>query len=381
VTVLSLRSRPIKVVYVINSLGVGGAEHVLCDLVTGLDPQRFQAEVICLYSAGKLREPLDSANIPVRVLGLNRRFFPGNWLKTWVGLRHTRADVIHTHMPESAWYGLPAAYCHRIPVRISHLHSVYLRWSLKAKALDRAVRASASLSVACSSAVRDAARGLGYADAKLKVIHNGVDVTRFSNPPGRAAARRSLELPQDDPILISVASLHEHKGHAYLLDAMARVHREFPRARLLLAGKVPERRRAALHERVDALGLVGVVSFLGRREDIPLLLAASDVFVMPSLREGFPVALLEAGAAGLAAVASSVGGIPEIVDDGVTGVLVPPGDHARLADATLRLLRDPSRMQAMGDAARQRVHGRFVLQETIRQLEELYLDLLQRSAA
>jgi glycosyltransferase involved in cell wall biosynthesis len=380
VTALATRSRPIKVVYVINSLGVGGAERVLCDLVTGLDSQRFQAEVICLYSAGKFSEHLKSANIPVRVLGLNRRFVPRNWLKTWLGLRHARADVIHTHMPESAWYGLPAGYCHRIPVRISHLHSVYLRWSVKARTLDRAVRASATLSVACSTAVRDAARGLGYADAKLKVIPNGVDVARFSNPPGRAAARRSLELPQDDPILISVASLHEHKGHAHLLDAMARVPGEFPQARLLLVGKVPEGRSAALQESVDRLGLRDAVRFLGRREDVPLLLAASDVFVMPSLREGFPVALLEAGAAGLPAVASSVGGIPEIVDDGVTGLLVPPRDHARLADAALGLLRDPSRMQSMGGAARRRVNGRFVLQETVRQLEQVYVDLLERSA-
>jgi glycosyltransferase involved in cell wall biosynthesis len=124
-----------------------------------------------------------------------------------------------------------------------------------------------------------------------------------------------------------------------------------------------------------------VVRFLGQRQDVPLLLAASDLFVMPSLREGFGVALLEAGAAGLPAVASSVGGIPEIVDDGVTGVLVPPEDHARLADALVALLRDPSRLQSMGHAARRRVNSRFGLHVVVGQFEEVYLDLLQRTAS
>jgi glycosyltransferase involved in cell wall biosynthesis len=377
---LPRRARPIKVVYVINSLGVGGAERMMCDLVRGLDPDRFRAEVMCLYSAGRLSESLDLAGIPVRVLGLDRRFVPRNWMTTWLGLRHAQADVIHTHLPESAWYGLPAAYAHRVPVRISHLHSVYLRWSRKAMAMDRAVRASASLSVACSGAVRDGARALGYADAKVTVIPNGVDAARFANPPDRAAARRALQLPQDGPILISVASLYEHKGHAHLFEAMTRVRGEVPQARLLIVGDRHEARRAALEDAVDRLGLRDVVQLLGHREDVPLLLAASDVFVMPSLREGFPMALLEAGAAGLPAVASSVGGIPEIVDDGATGVLVPPRDHAALADALLLLLREPGRVQSMGDAARRRVTGRFALEETVSQIQDVYLDLLEARA-
>jgi glycosyltransferase involved in cell wall biosynthesis len=374
-------SRPIKVVYVINSLGVGGAERMVCDLVRGLDRDQFHAEVTCLYSAGKFSELLDSAGIPVRVLALDRRFLPRNWVKTWLGLRHAGADVIHTHLPESAWYGLPAAYVHRIPVRISHLHSVYLRWSKKARTMDRAVRASASLSVACSSAVRDVARDLGYADAKLTVIPNGVDATRFASLPDQVTARSSLQLPQDCPILISVASLYEHKGHSHLFEAMTRLHQDFPQARLLLVGDKHEARRAALEDTVERLGLQDTVRFLGHREDVPLLLAASDLFVMPSLREGFPMALLEAGAAGLPAVASSVGGIPEIVADDVTGVLVPPEDHAALADAVRTLLREPNRRRSMGDAARRRVTERFALHVTVRQIQDVYLDLLGGTSA
>jgi glycosyltransferase involved in cell wall biosynthesis len=371
------RSGPIKVVYVINSLGVGGAERMLCDLVTRLDPDRFQAEVICLYYAGKFSAALESSSIPVRVLDLDRRFVPQNWLRTWRALG-PGADVIHTHLPESNWYGLPAGYLNRVPVRISHLHSVYLRWSAKTKAMDRAIRACASLSVACSGTVRDVARELGYSDRKLRVIPNGVETARFDGLPVRGDARRMLGLPEDGPMLISVASLYEHKGHSYLLEAMVRVREEFPQAHLLLVGDAKEEHRTVVHNAVGRLDLRDAVWFLGHRGDVPLLLAASDVFVMPSVREGFPMALLEAGAARLPAVASSVGGIPEIIDDGTTGLLVPSQDQGRLGETLLSLLRDPSRMRSMGEAAGTRIQQHFALRQTVQQLENLYVDLLAR---
>jgi glycosyltransferase involved in cell wall biosynthesis len=207
VTILLDRAGPIKVLYIINSLGVGGAERMLCDLATGLDRERFQAEVVCLYYAGKFSAALESSNIPVRVLELDRRFLPQNWLRTWRAVGPAGADVIHTHLPESNWYGLPAGYCRRVPVRISHLHSVYLQWSAKTKVMDRTIRACASLSVACSNTVRDVARGLGYSDRKLRVIPNGVETARFDDLPARLDARRMLGLSSDDPVLISVASL------------------------------------------------------------------------------------------------------------------------------------------------------------------------------
>jgi glycosyltransferase involved in cell wall biosynthesis len=371
-------SRPIKVVYVINSLRGGGAERMLCDLVTRLDTDLFRAEVMCLYYAGEFGAVLEASKIPVRVLGLDWRFLPRNWLRTWHAVRATDADVIHTHMPESNWYGLPAGLFNRVPVRISHLHSVYTRWSAKTRAMDRVIRTFASQTVACSETVRDVARELGYLERKLTVIPNGVDMARFRDLPTRAAARRTLRLPADGPILISVGWLYEHKGHSYLLEAMARVHQEFPRATLLLAGEAKEEQRTVLRQAVERLDLGGVVRFLGHRDDVLLLLAGSDVFVMPSLREGFPMSLLEAGAAGRPAVATSVGGIPEIVDDGVTGILVPPKDHGALAEALLSLLRDPRRMQSMGEAAHTRTEERFTLERTVGQLEDLYLELLDR---
>lgn len=365
----------------INSLAVGGAERMLCDLATRLDSDRFQVEVICLYKGGTFAPLLERGNVAFRALGLDKRYLPRNWLETWLGLRHADADVVHTHLPASNWYGLPAAYLCRVPVRISHLHNVYSQWSAKPRALDRATRRCATLSVACSEAVRDFARGLGYGEAKLRVIPNGVETAPFEELPDRNDARRELGLPDRGPVLIYVASLYEHKGHSHLLEAMTHVRREFPHAQLLLVGGATEERTQAVRAMVEGLGLTDSVRLLGKREDVPRLLAASDLFVMPSLREGFGISLLEAGAAALPVVASSAGGIVDVVEDGVNGVLVPPGDQGRLAEALLELLRDPSRMHRLGQAARRRVNERFALKRTVPQFEELYLELLDGRAA
>lgn len=372
----STNLRPIKVTYVTNSLGVGGAERMLCDLAIRLDPARFQVEVVCLYKAGTFTALLEPANVPVRVLGLDRRYVPRNWLMTRRALREADPDVVHTHLPASNWYALPAAYLGRIPARISHLQNVYPQWSAKARALDRATRACASVSVACSNLVRDFARDLGYRDEKLRVIPNGVDTVRFENLPDRVASRRKLGLPGRVPILISVASLYEQKGHRYLLEAMTRVHREHPEAQLLLVGGAEQTRTEALQSTVESLGVGDAVRFLGKRRDVPELLAASDLFVMPSLWEGFPLALLEAGAAALPVVATPVGGVVDVVEDGVTGVLVPPRNPDRLAEALASMLREPSRMQQLGEAAWRRVNERFSLERIAGQFEDLYVELL-----
>jgi glycosyltransferase involved in cell wall biosynthesis len=350
-------------------------------LATGLDSAAFRVEVVCLFEGGAFADALERSDIPLQVLGLDRRYLPQNWVHTWRALRRTGADVVHTYQPTANWYGLPGASLERVPVRISHLHSVYAKWSAKARALDRATRRFASASVACSEAVGQFARTRGYGEGRLRVIPNGIDLAAFEDLPHRLEARRELGLTGSGPLLISVASLYAHKGHAHLLEAMTRVRQEFPQAQLLLVGGGNRERTEAVRENVDALRLGDAVRMLGPRDDVPKLLAASDVFVMPSLREGLPMSLLEAGAAGLPAVASAVGGIPEVVEHGVTGVLIPAGDVERLSEGLLELLRDPVRRQELGEAAQLRVSARFGLTRTIEALEGLYVDLLARQAA
>jgi len=371
-----VRPGRIKIVYVINSLGVGGAERFAADLACHLDRDRFQPRFLCLYYGGQFVPGVKAAGIPVEVIGVSRKVVPANWAGVWSRLGTVTADVVHTHLHEAAWYGLPAAYLRRIPVRISHLHGDHWSWPRKLRWLDRAVETFASTSLACSTAVGEFARaGLRYPPEKLRVVPNATDLERFQRLPSRDEARASLELPRSAPILTCVASLTEAKGQTFLLQAMRSIHAELPEARLLLVGR--DRGKTDLSRLAQKNGLGRSVSILGPREDVPLLLAASDIAVLPSLREGLPLSLVESAAAGLPAVATTVGGIPDVVEDGISGTLVPPGDPTALATAILGLLRDRGRRSVMAEAARW-VGGRFDIRTVTRELEELYVSMLAR---
>jgi len=370
----------VEVVHVINSLGAGGAERFLCDLVRQIDLDRFRTQVLCLYDRGHFAEAVEAAGVPVDVVGVDRRIQPRNWRDIWRRL-DSRPDVVHTHLHEASWFGLPAAYARRVPVRISHLQGAHWHWPRKQRWIDRAAEAFASTTFACSEAVADFAhRGLRYPADKIEVVPNGIDLERFRDLPDRDEARRALGLPLDSPILICVGSLAPHKGHEYLLEAMRAVHSEFPQARLLLVGKTDARRQAELETIARGTGLAESVSFLGARDDVPELMAASDVFVLSSLREGFGIVFAEAAAAGLPVVGSAIEGVPEVVEDGVGGILVPPRDAAAVASGVLTLLRDAAGRETMGSSARERVQQRFDMTAITATIQDRYLAMLQTSA-
>ncbi|HXG41034.1 MAG TPA: glycosyltransferase, partial [Candidatus Limnocylindrales bacterium] len=202
------------------------------------------------------------------------------------------------------------------------------------------------------------------------VIPNGVDVERYGNPVDRAAVRRGLGLPGDARLAVVVAKLLEQKGHAVLLAALPSVVARYPDLHVLLCGEGPL--REALRETIERTGLDGRVHLLGNRDDVADLLAAADLFVLPSLWEGLPVALLEAMASRLPVVATDVSGSRQVVVPGETGLLVPPGDPDRLGAAIVELLEAPERARAFGEAARRRVEDHFSARAMAVRHAELY---------
>jgi glycosyltransferase involved in cell wall biosynthesis len=224
----------------------------------------------------------------------------------------------------------------------------------------------------CSEAVRRRTLSeVGGDERKYITIHNGVDVARFDS--GRAVAKPDVGLLEGVPVIGMVGRLIEpEKGLAVLLEGMARL--AGPPAplscQLLIVGEGPARRQ--LHDLCARLGILSRVAFAGMRRDIADLLPLFDVFVMPSLSEGFGIAIVEAMAAGRPVVASAVGGIPEIVKQGETGLLVPPGDPVALAAAIRDLLTQPDRARALGACGRQRARERFSIESAVKRHEDLY---------
>lgn len=222
--------------------------------------------------------------------------------------------------------------------------------------------------IAISRAARDALAARGIAAERVAIVPSGVDVAHFHGIE-RAASRARLGVPAEELVVAIVASLHARKGHAVLFEALARLARDGAAPLCLAAGTGPE--GDALDELATRLGLAGRVRWLGRVADVRPVLGAADVVVAPSLAEGLGVAVIEAMAAGVAVVASAVGGIPELVRDGVEGLLVPPGDPAALAAALGRVLRDAHLRRQLGEAGRQRADA-FSTRAMARGTEAVY---------
>jgi glycosyltransferase involved in cell wall biosynthesis len=220
----------------------------------------------------------------------------------------------------------------------------------------------------------------GLPASRIEVVYNGVDAGRFEVADGKEIERRrvGLPLPVDRPIIVHVGTLRPVKDHGTAIRAFARVHAQQPEAVLAFVGGGPD--LAKCQELVSRLGLADSTVFLGSRDDVPRVLAAADIMLMTSLSEGHSVALLEGMAAGLPVVATNVGGIPETVADGQTGLLAPVGDDAAVAAQLVRLLNDESLRQAMGRAGRERVRTLFTRQAMHRRYVEIYHGVVEGRA-
>jgi len=207
------------------------------------------------------------------------------------------------------------------------------------------------------------------------VIRNGVDVERFAPRPPDEALRSSLGLPSRAPLVVAVSRLNPMKGIDDLLKAAALLEGRFDEARFVIVGDGASRRD--LEEQARLLGLAGRVLFTGTRLDVAAILSQAAISVAPSLSEGLSNVVLESMAAGVPVVATRVGGTPELLEDGVTGLLVPPCDAPALAVAIGRLLEDEPLARRLGEAARARAVDRFSMQHMVRQTEELYRALLR----
>jgi glycosyltransferase involved in cell wall biosynthesis len=379
--------RRIRVVTLTDLIGpIGGAERLAALLAGRLDPERFESSVVVTRLDPAAQDPesrqqvkaieeLAERGVPTMVLDRTRRFDLVAWRRVASLLHHGEIDVLHAHKHGSNIWGSVLGSAARTPVVVAHEHTWSFEGEPVRKFFDRHVIARLSdVVVAVSRADAERMTAIeGIPPEKIRYIPNG-------SPPSPPATgkdvRAELGIAPGAPVVGAVGILRPQKAFEVLVDAAARLRRDHPDLQVLIAGYGPQ--YEFLQARIAEHGLEGVVRILGIRPDVPDVLRAFDVAVLSSDFEGMPMAVLEYMEAGRPTVATNVGGLPDMIDEGVHGHLVPPRDPDALAAAIDRLLRDPAGREAMGRAAQQRRADEFGLDAMVSRLEELYVELLER---
>jgi glycosyltransferase involved in cell wall biosynthesis len=369
----------IRVVHIVPMLSPGGAERVAVHIVRGLNRQRY--EVMLISFTGRLGCDLDSlleeAGVEVRYLGKRPGFDYRVYPRLHPVLRHYRPDIVHTHL-HVLRYALPSLLLLK---RASLLHTVHnlaereieprARW-IQRYALNHGV-----VPVAVAEEVALSLERL-YGVRQCRVISNGIPTNSYACPQTPRREWRAKEgFADDDVLFVCVARFAPQKNHALLLKAFAQGPASDLKAHLVLVGEGVLREQ--LEEQAKNLRLTGQIHFLGLRTNIPDVLGAMDVFVLSSDWEGNPLSVMEAMASGLPIISTAAGGVPNLVESGKEGFIVPLGDARRLSNCMVSVSGDPEARRSLGMAAARRAKENFDVSIMVRAYEELYENLVDHS--
>jgi glycosyltransferase involved in cell wall biosynthesis len=367
----------LRIAHLIESSGPGGAERILVHLAAAL--QQAGAENVAFVRAGGeewIHRELERFGIPIELYRLAGPWSPECVRTLTRAFRRRRISVAHSHEFSMAVYGAWASFRAGIRHVVTMHGGRYYAQRLRRRAALRAALLLSAGTVAVSTSVAEAlARDLGISRSRILTIPNGVPY----EPGGRGALRDELSLVPGDRLIVSVGNLYPVKGHHNLIDAVALLKDAHPTAHVAIAGRgalmEPLRIRAAEH------GLEDRVHLLGLRSDVPAVLAASDIFALPSLSEGLPLSLLEAMFAGRPIVATEVGDIAVALAQGDAGVLIPPGSPSVLAAALDRLLRKPDEAEALGARAAARAAQEYGMGRMVDRYVAVYRAAMGRAGA
>lgn len=362
---------PRKVFYLITGLHIGGAERLLLDTVKELDKERFEP-VVCALVGGGLIPRFEALGVKVYDLGMKRKWDLAAFARLKRILEEERPDILHTHLFHADLIGRILARMCRIPIVITTLHMLeFTRKFLHYNLPDRWASRFNDELIAVSQAVKDGFIKTEKLDgSKITVIQNGVADLPEVSEEARRNARERLTYGVG-PVIGIVSRLDiPRKGHPVLFRAIHRLRQRYPEIVCAVIGSGPG--LPVLQEEIRRLGLESHVVFVGAQEQVAPWLAAIDVFALPSLHEGFPMAIIEAMAARKPIVATPVGGVADLIAHEETGLLVPVNDDEALAKAIERLLSDKTLASQVADAARARFEARFAMHNLIKQTEALY---------
>ncbi len=368
----------VTVFHLIDTLNMGGAEKLLTYLLPGLPVGRYRVLVGTVTDTGPLEEEIESAGIPVIHVNARGRRDLTILLRLCQIFRQENVTILHTHLFVDSFWGRIAAVLSGVPIRVVTQHNSYEGGNLPPKWqvwADRLLWHVTDRIVAVSEGARKfLLEDVGVPAEKIRLIPNAIAPLPDVSEEETASLRRELGLERAWPVLGTVARLTPQKGLSYLIRAVAILRKQFPRVKCLIVGD--GELKSELSDLVSKMDLGSVVLFTGIRRDVPAILSTLDLFVLPSIFEGMPVALLEAMEAGLPVVATHVTGVTEVVEDGANGVLVPPGNPPALAEGVAALVADPEELSRLGGAARATIASRYSLKPWVERYRALYEDLL-----
>jgi glycosyltransferase involved in cell wall biosynthesis len=370
---LPIPSGKIKLLTMLTSFQVGGTERQVANVALGLDATGFELHLACLRNIGELKQELEVLPIPRPVFDIGslysfRTFSEAIRLARYI--RKHAIQVVHTYGLYPNIFAVPVARLSGAQIVIASIRDCgdilkpWQRW------LQRLTCRLADCVLVNAEAIREVLIRQGYRPSQIVVIRNGIAQPKTMRHEINCSVREELGLAPSAPLIMMFSRLNHMKGVEYFLDAASMVALRFPEAHFLIVGDGAI--KDELQHRAAYLGLTGKIAFTGFRTDVPRLLSEVSLSVLPSLSEGLSNTLLESMAAGVPVVATRVGGNPEIIEDGLSGLLVPPRDSAMLADAMLTILKNPVLASKLGKEGKRRVTDVFSMERSVRAIECLY---------
>jgi glycosyltransferase involved in cell wall biosynthesis len=360
-----------RVLHIVQSLEAGGAERVVVEYALAHDRERYTPEICCVMAGGPLEDILRDAGVRVHILARRTRFDIGAVLRLARIIATGEFDVVHNHNFTALAIGVPAAILGGATAIVRTEHNVVAQYSPWRGFLSRLATLRENAQVGVSRAVRASHIQAGrIRPGRFVAIWNGIDDGRLTVHADDISVRTELGIPESAVLCITVGSLTPQKDHENLFAAVLEVRKTHSDVYFVVVGGGAL--EESLRARISELGLESHVLLLGTRLDVPRLLNAADVFVLPSAWEGLPITILEVMASGVPCIATDVGGVAEVIVNGVSGFIVPPHDPGLLAERILELAQDPELRARMAASSRSVYEGAYTSQAMTRQTEALY---------
>jgi len=371
-----------KILHLITGSSIAGAENVVLTLAKGMKSSQFESEICTLTSEGDLHNKAEQIGIKTYALGYkNILSLPKVVIKLIILLHKINYYIINTHLSQASVIGIIVGRLVKIPciIETRHYSDYMYKYGNKMKQwLDKETVNMADHVIVVSNAGKEVLKNMeGVKEEKITVIYNGTSIDKFRpyNIKQRRQIRENLKI-EEKIILSYTGRLRPEKGHQYLLEAIFEIKDQYTNIVLLLIGDGVL--RSDLEALTRQLNIENKVRFLGDRKDIPELLSATDIYVHPSVVEGFGISIIEAMAAGLPVIATNVGGIPEIITNGENGILVPPENPQALAEAISDLIEHPDKRKALAENGKQRVVTNFTDEIMVKKYMEVYRNIINQ---